>query len=523
MNGVHRKTALSRTTDLILPLHDRGEGLLWERYEQQLPLCAFTDNGLSCRKCFHGPCRINPFGDEPSHGVCGADRDQIVMENLFHTTLQGVLETARSLSLLSGLDATEEIPDFTSDLHPETQSKLSMKGLLPVRKHQLFEAQNSFFSHKGYLSRTLTELTRLGLIHYGCLKGMAVSISKESEDQPPFNSGGANILIVGQVAPGLVQELRNRVDQGSRERKVNLFTEGSTSSASLHTMADHGSPEFPFVMDLDALIIAPSASFPGLEILARKLEIPAILVDETKPFCQIASEAIDWAIRHRQRASYITGCRMTPSTSSQKNGDLFFRKGKELRKALEGGRIQGIVTIMGEPNVRQTFFERTLALVENCLRQRIVVLLGGDLAIQGDLLEEELTRRVGDELVSWAKAIESDGLSPLNYVGSYDGVPKVVTLLKDVSLAKEFNSLPIVIAFPEFSKTSTWATAVSFLSLGFTVQIGTRLPFWGSPSLTEILLKEWPKISGGKLLTSPNPPDVQVQAREILSLMEERR
>jgi len=64
---------------------------------------------------------------------------------------------------------------------------------------------------------------------------------------------------------------------------------------------------------------------------------------------------------------------------------------------------------------------------------------------------------------------------------------------------------------------------VSFLSLGFTVQIGTRLPFWGSPSLTEILLKEWPKISGGKLLTSPNPPDVQVQAREILSLMEERR
>ncbi len=93
MNRIHRKSAIGQTTNILLATHDQGERFLWGRYEEQLPLCAFTDNGLSCRKCFHGPCRINPFGDEPTRGVCGADRDQIVMENLFQATLDGVLET----------------------------------------------------------------------------------------------------------------------------------------------------------------------------------------------------------------------------------------------------------------------------------------------------------------------------------------------------------------------------------------------------------------------------------------------
>src|SRR5512139_286956 len=98
MNRIHKKSALGQTTPLILAAHDRRESLLWGRYEEQVPLCAFTANGLNCRKCFHGPCRINPFGDKPTRGVCGADRDQIVMENLFQATLEGVLESARTIS-----------------------------------------------------------------------------------------------------------------------------------------------------------------------------------------------------------------------------------------------------------------------------------------------------------------------------------------------------------------------------------------------------------------------------------------
>jgi carbon-monoxide dehydrogenase catalytic subunit len=38
--------------------------------------------GLSCRICVMGPCRIDPFGQGPRTGVCGADADIIVARNL---------------------------------------------------------------------------------------------------------------------------------------------------------------------------------------------------------------------------------------------------------------------------------------------------------------------------------------------------------------------------------------------------------------------------------------------------------
>ncbi len=37
---------------------------------------------MSCRICAMGPCRIDPFGEGPKRGVCGADADIIVARNL---------------------------------------------------------------------------------------------------------------------------------------------------------------------------------------------------------------------------------------------------------------------------------------------------------------------------------------------------------------------------------------------------------------------------------------------------------
>lgn len=38
--------------------------------------------GLCCKNCLLGPCRIDPFGDGPQKGVCGADADVIAARNL---------------------------------------------------------------------------------------------------------------------------------------------------------------------------------------------------------------------------------------------------------------------------------------------------------------------------------------------------------------------------------------------------------------------------------------------------------
>ncbi len=55
---------------------------IWDRYEQQEPQCGFGELGVCCRHCLQGPCRINPFGEEPKTGICGASADTMVARGL---------------------------------------------------------------------------------------------------------------------------------------------------------------------------------------------------------------------------------------------------------------------------------------------------------------------------------------------------------------------------------------------------------------------------------------------------------
>jgi carbon-monoxide dehydrogenase catalytic subunit len=55
---------------------------VWDRLEAQQPQCGYCQLGLSCRICAMGPCRVDPFGEGPQKGVCGANADTIVARNL---------------------------------------------------------------------------------------------------------------------------------------------------------------------------------------------------------------------------------------------------------------------------------------------------------------------------------------------------------------------------------------------------------------------------------------------------------
>ncbi|MFX1519708.1 MAG: anaerobic carbon-monoxide dehydrogenase catalytic subunit [Promethearchaeota archaeon] len=54
----------------------------WDRLESQEPQCGYGLLGICCRNCAMGPCRIDPFGNEPSRGVCGAEADTLVARNI---------------------------------------------------------------------------------------------------------------------------------------------------------------------------------------------------------------------------------------------------------------------------------------------------------------------------------------------------------------------------------------------------------------------------------------------------------
>jgi carbon-monoxide dehydrogenase catalytic subunit len=74
---------------MIRRAEDEGVSTAWDRLAEQEPQCGYCAMGVSCRNCSMGPCRVDPFGDGPQRGVCGADADLIVARNLGRSIAAG--------------------------------------------------------------------------------------------------------------------------------------------------------------------------------------------------------------------------------------------------------------------------------------------------------------------------------------------------------------------------------------------------------------------------------------------------
>ncbi len=89
-NGRARRLTINADAQAMIDIAAReGIETVWDRLEAQQPQCGYCALGLSCRNCAMGPCRIDPFGEGPQKGVCGADADVIVARNLGRTIAAG--------------------------------------------------------------------------------------------------------------------------------------------------------------------------------------------------------------------------------------------------------------------------------------------------------------------------------------------------------------------------------------------------------------------------------------------------
>ncbi|MEE9500096.1 MAG: carbon monoxide dehydrogenase, partial [Candidatus Omnitrophota bacterium] len=67
---------------MIKKAQDEDIKITWDRYDAMQPQCGFGELGICCKICNMGPCRIDPFGEGPEVGVCGATKDTIAARNL---------------------------------------------------------------------------------------------------------------------------------------------------------------------------------------------------------------------------------------------------------------------------------------------------------------------------------------------------------------------------------------------------------------------------------------------------------
>ncbi|MCG6878749.1 MAG: anaerobic carbon-monoxide dehydrogenase catalytic subunit [Deltaproteobacteria bacterium] len=90
MNQKFEDLTITKDGQLLLAKAEKDQvETVWERHQAQQPQCGYCDLGLSCRICVMGPCRVDPFGEGPQKGVCGADADIIVARNLCRMVAAG--------------------------------------------------------------------------------------------------------------------------------------------------------------------------------------------------------------------------------------------------------------------------------------------------------------------------------------------------------------------------------------------------------------------------------------------------
>ena len=77
-----KKSTDPAVQEMISKAKDMDVTTVWDRYDAMMPQCGFGETGLCCRHCLQGPCRIDPFGDEPRTGICGASADVMVARGI---------------------------------------------------------------------------------------------------------------------------------------------------------------------------------------------------------------------------------------------------------------------------------------------------------------------------------------------------------------------------------------------------------------------------------------------------------
>jgi carbon-monoxide dehydrogenase catalytic subunit len=74
------------TNEMIVIANECQMSTVWDRYAAQKPQCKFGTEGVCCKICHMGPCRITP---KAKLGVCGADADTIAARNLLREIAAG--------------------------------------------------------------------------------------------------------------------------------------------------------------------------------------------------------------------------------------------------------------------------------------------------------------------------------------------------------------------------------------------------------------------------------------------------
>ncbi|MCP4709363.1 MAG: anaerobic carbon-monoxide dehydrogenase catalytic subunit [Planctomycetes bacterium] len=116
--------------EMIQHMADTGQQNAWDRLDAQSPQCGFGKQGICCRICMMGPCRVSK---KAPLGVCGADADTIVARNFLRAIAAGTSahsDHGRTVAEVFLAAAEGKLPDYKIK---DVGKLLSLAGELGIK------------------------------------------------------------------------------------------------------------------------------------------------------------------------------------------------------------------------------------------------------------------------------------------------------------------------------------------------------------------------------------------------------
>jgi carbon-monoxide dehydrogenase catalytic subunit len=198
---------------------------------------------------------------------------------------------------------------------------------------------------------------------------------------------------------------------------------------------------------------------------------------------------------------------------------------RPLNDAIAAGRIRGVVANVGCNNPRVTQDSMHQYLVEEFLKNDVLVVETGCGAIasakQGLLLGESALEYAGPGLREVCEAV---GMPPVLHMGSCVDNTRILTVLTQMAseggLGDDISDIPAVGLAPEWMSEKALAIATYAAASGAYVIMGTTNPLKGSEEVQNLIGEGWREKFGGRLEFVIDPEEI---LQRTLAHIDERR
>ncbi|MBW1807388.1 MAG: anaerobic carbon-monoxide dehydrogenase catalytic subunit [Deltaproteobacteria bacterium] len=206
-------------------------------------------------------------------------------------------------------------------------------------------------------------------------------------------------------------------------------------------------------------------------------------------------------------------------------GGTFRASYKPLNENIINGRIRGVAGVVGCNTVKTEHDGVHIAVVKELIKNDVIVLQTGCSAIAcakvGLMLPEAAAEFAGEGL---AEVCETVGIPPVLHMGSCVDNSRILmaaaALVKEGGLGDDISDLPVVGAAPEWMSEKAISIGHYFVASGVYTIVGSTFPTFGAPEFTDLLFKEYEKITGGKWDFEKDP---MVMARKMIDQIDIKR